>query len=196
MDALWYLARGAGVVALLLLTVVVVLGVGSRSGRPVFGLPRFAASLVHRNAALLATVMVFIHLVSLFLDPYSQLHLVDLVVPFGASYRPLWVGLGTAAGDLLIAIIVTSLLRQRLGSRAWRAVHWFAYAAWPVALIHGLGSGTDGDQPWLWLTAGACAVAVLAALAWRCSPSFAHPWGRRPRRVAAATQKVHIGGSW
>jgi sulfoxide reductase heme-binding subunit YedZ len=196
-DALWYLARGAGVVSLLLLTIVVVLGVGSRSGRPVFGLPRFAVGLVHRNAALLAVVMVAIHVVSLWFDPYAQLRVLDLVVPFDAAYRPLWVGLGTLASDLVAAIVVTSLLRHRLGVRAWRAVHWLTYAAWPVALLHGLGAGTDGAETWLRLISGACAAAVLAAVVWRCQPRFANPWGRRPRGATIAlTDNVHSGGLW
>ena len=69
--------------------------------------------------------------------------LVDVVVPFVGAYRPFWLGLGALALDLLAALIVTSLLRARIGLRAWRAVHWVAYACWPVALVHGLGTGSD-----------------------------------------------------
>jgi sulfoxide reductase heme-binding subunit YedZ len=198
-EALWYLGRGAGVVSLILLSVVVVLGVGSRSGRPVFGLPRFAVSLVHRNAALLAVVMLAIHMVSLLFDPYAQLRLVDLVLPFGGSYRPLWLGLGTLAADLVVAVVVTSLLRHRLGSRTWRLVHWLTYAAWPAALWHGLGTGTDSAELWLRLVAGVCAASVVAAVVWRRSSGFSGG-DRIPRRRAAdrapsvAPRTVHSGG--
>lgn len=185
--ALWYFARGTGVVALVLLTVVMVLGVGARAGRPVFGLPRLAASLVHRNASLMATVLIAVHVTALLLDPYAQLTLIDLLVPFRAAYRPMWVGLGTAAGDVMIALIVTSLLRHRLGARAWRAVHWLAYAAWPIAWVHGIGSGTDRGTSWYLLTAIGCAAAVGAAVVWRCRPAFATAGGRRlPRRIPDA----------
>jgi sulfoxide reductase heme-binding subunit YedZ len=168
-DALWYAARGTGAVALCLLTVAVAVGVGSRAGRPVFGLPRFAVQLLHRNAALLATVFVAVHVVTLFLDPYAQIRLVDVVVPFAGSYRPLWSGLGTVAFDLLVAVLVTSALRLRLGARLWRAVHWLAYVCWPVAWLHALGTGTDNGDLWMRALAGVTLAAVLAALGWRAT---------------------------
>ena len=183
-DALWYFARGSGVITLVLLTIVVVLGVGARSGRAVFGLPRFAVSLLHRNAALLAVVFLAGHIIGLLFDPYAQLRLFDVVVPFVGKYRPLWEGLGTLGFDLLVAIVVTSLLRNRLGARAWRAVHWLAYLCWPVALLHGLGTGTDRGTWWLWTISLTCAAAVVAAVGWRVSPAFARFPARAERRVA------------
>jgi sulfoxide reductase heme-binding subunit YedZ len=191
-NALWYLSRGSGVVSLVLLTIVVVLGVGTRSGRPAFGLPRFAVGLVHRNAALLAVSLLAIHVVSIFFDPYAQLRPLDLVVPFGAAYRPLWVGLGTLGLELMVALVVTSLLRHRLGRRTWRAVHWLAYAAWPVAWLHSLGTGTDRGQGWLRVIAGACAAAVVAAIAWRTGMAGGRP---EPSRAAAVTRGVRYGGT-
>jgi methionine sulfoxide reductase heme-binding subunit len=179
-EALWYFARGSGVVTLVLLTVVVALGIGARSGHTAFGLPRFAVNLLHRNAALLAVVMLLGHLVSLLFDPYAQLRLFDLVVPFVGQYRPLWQGLGTLAFDLILAIVATSLLRHRIGARVWRVVHWFAYLCWPIALLHGLGTGTDNGTWWLWTVAMICVATVIAAVGWRVSPSFA----RFPQRVA------------
>ena len=148
-EALWYVARGTGSVALCLLTVAVVVGVGSRTGRPVFGLPRFAVQVLHRNAALLATVFVGVHVLTLLLDPYAQIRFLAVVVPFAAPYRPAWSGLGTVAFDLFIAVLVTSALRMRLGARVWRAVHWLAYVCWPVAWLHALGTGTDNADAWM-----------------------------------------------
>ncbi|ABD11948.1 hypothetical protein ThrDRAFT_03379 [Frankia casuarinae] len=171
-EALWYAARGTGTTCLLLLTLTVVLGIVARSGRGLAGLPGFAIGAVHRGASLLAVVLLAMHIGTLLLDPYAKLGIADVVLPFGAGYRPLWVGLGTVAADLLIAVVVTSLLRRRLGVRAWRAVHWAAYGAWPLALSHGLGSGTDAGTPWLRAVAMACALAVAGSAAWRCSPSF------------------------
>jgi sulfoxide reductase heme-binding subunit YedZ len=166
-EALWYLGRGTGTVSLVLLTVVVVLGVGSRSGRPAFGLPRFAVTAVHRNASLLAVGLLAVHVTTLLLDPYAQLRLVDVVLPFGGAYRPLWLGLGTLAADLILVLVATSLLRHRLGLRTWRAVHWTAYAAWPLAVLHALGNGSDTGSWWLRATAVACVAAALAAVVWR-----------------------------
>jgi sulfoxide reductase heme-binding subunit YedZ len=183
-EALWYFARGTGVVTLMLLTIVVTLGIGARSGRTAFGLPRFAVNRLHRNAALLAVVLVFGHVVSLLLDPYAQARLLDLVLPFAGTYRPFWQGLGTLAFDLVLAVVATSLLRRRIGARAWRVVHWLAYLCWPVALLHGLGNGSDNRTWWLWAISLGCAATVAAAVIWRISPSFARfpqPVARRPR---------------
>ncbi|MFF5085290.1 ferric reductase-like transmembrane domain-containing protein [Actinoplanes sp. NPDC000266] len=183
-DALWYFARGSGVVSLVLLTVVVALGIGARSGRTAFNLPRFAVNLLHRNAALLAVVFLVLHVVSLLFDPYAQLRLFDLVLPFAGNYRPLWQGLGTLGLDLMIAIVVTSLLRHRIGARAWRAVHWLAYLCWPVALMHGLGTGSDNGTVWLWAISMVCVAVVLAAVIWRLTPNFTRFPQRAERKVA------------
>ena len=159
-DALWFLARGTGVVCLVILSISVVLGIGSRSGRPAFGLPRFAVAQVHRNASLIAIGLVLIHMTSLFLDPYAQLRLVDLIVPFGAAYRPLWVGLGTLAAEMLFVVVGTSLLRARIGVRAWRSIHWISYALWPAAWLHGFFTGSDAGDLWLSLVVIACALGM------------------------------------
>jgi methionine sulfoxide reductase heme-binding subunit len=178
-DALWFLARGTGVTALVLLTIAVALGIGTRSGRPAFGLPRFGVADVHRNVSLMAIGLVLVHMIGLLLDPYAQLEVFDLVVPFGATYRPLWVGLGTLAADLLILTVVTSLLRHRLGLRTWRTLHWATYALWPAAWLHGVFTGTDGEEPWLIGTAVVCAAIVAGALVWRFSARFSESTARR-----------------
>ncbi len=183
--ALWYLGRGTGVVALVMFTVTVVLGIVNRSGRAASWLPRFAVTDLHRTAALTGTTLVGIHVGTLLFDPYAQLRLVDLVLPFGGAYRPLWLGLGTTALDLLVAVVVTSLLRHRIGPRLFRAVHWATYALWPVALLHGLGTGTDAATAWFRGVALTCVLAVTGALLWRTSASFAER-GRQhriPRKV-------------
>ena len=106
-------------------------------------MPRFVVAGLHRNVSLLVVVFVGVHIATAVLDPYAGIRLIDAVVPFASSYRPVWVGLGALAVDLLAAVIVTSLVRVRLGLRAWRAVHWAVYVIWPVAVVHALGSGSD-----------------------------------------------------
>ena len=119
------------------------------------------------------------HLRSLFFDPYAQLDLVDLVVPFLGGYRPIASGLGTLAVDLLLVVTVVSLLRNAVGPRVFKAVHWLTY--WPVALVHGLGTGTDaGSRGWT-PSPSSAAPRSAAAVAWRLLPSYAER-GRRPRR--------------
>ena len=172
-EALWALGRGTGIIGLALFTVSVVLGILTRSGRPALGMPRFAVSLVHRNAAILGTVFIIIHIVTLFFDPYAQLELIDFVVPFLGEANPFWLGLGTIAFDLLLAVILTGLLRHRLGHRTFRLVHWSTYAMWPIALIHAVGTGTDATSPGFVVFAVVCSAAVVAALIWRLTPRFA-----------------------
>ena len=174
-SALWYLGRGTGVVAAVLLTLVVALGIATRGGRPLPGLPAFAVGLVHRNAALLSICLLVVHVTTLLSDPYAQLRLVDLVFPFVGSYRPFWQGMGTLAFDLILLLVLTSLLRRRIGVRAWKAIHWTAYAAWPLAMLHLLGNGTDSGTLWLRLTALGCAALVGVAVARRSAAGFGVP---------------------
>lgn len=169
-SALWYLSRGSGVVLLVLMTLVVLLGLLTRAGRPLPGLPRFAVAGLHRNASLLSLAFLAIHVGTAVLDPYVTLRWVDAVLPFTAGYHPLSVGLGAVSLDLLLAIVATSLLRHWVGRRVWRAVHWLTYAAWPVAITHSLALGPDiGHGFLLWLTV-ACIAAPVGALVWRVWP--------------------------
>ena len=135
---------------------MVVLGILVRTGRPLPGLPRFAVAAVHRTTSLTALGLLAVHVGTLFLDPYAQLRLVDLVVPFGGAYRPLWLGLGTLAADLVLVLVGSSLLRQHIGQRTWRALHWAAYLCWPLALGHAIGNGTDGTSEWMLVIAAGC----------------------------------------
>jgi sulfoxide reductase heme-binding subunit YedZ len=184
-SALWDLGRGSGVAALVAFTVSLVLGIMTRSGRDTLGLGRFGLNEVHRTAALTGVGLVAVHVGTLLFDPYAQLRLVDLVLPFLGSYRPLWLGLGTFALDLLGVITIVSLLRDKVGPRAFKAVHWATYALWPVALAHSLGTGTDAATLWLDGIALACIGAVLSAVTWRTSPAFAgRHWPRIPRQAA------------
>jgi hypothetical protein len=183
-QALWALGRGTGIVALVMFTVALVLGITSGSGRPLPGLGRFAATDLHRTAALTGTALIAVHVVSLFLDPYAQLRLVDLVVPFLGAAKPLWLGLGTLGLDLLLVVTGVSLLRHRVGPRVFKAVHWATYAFWPIALAHALGNGTDSGSWWVRGPAALCALAVAGAVAWRLSPSYAgRGHVRTPRKV-------------
>jgi Ferric reductase like transmembrane component len=166
-TALWYLTRASGVVSLLLLTAGLVLGIlGTvrwRSER----WPRFAVVSIHRNLTLFAIAFVAIHVLTTIADGYAPVGFKDAVIPFVSNYRALWLGFGAVAFDLLLALVVTSLLRARIGYRAWRAVHWLAYASWPFALVHGLGSGSDSRFGWLVIITIVCTGAVGAAFALR-----------------------------
>jgi hypothetical protein len=131
-SAYWFLARGTGTVTLLLLTASVVLGVlGSVRFAAGPNWPRFTIDALHRDISLLVVALLVLHIITSVLDSFAPISLLDAVIPFRASYRPLWLGLGTLSFDVLIALIVTSLLRRRLGYRSWRAIHWLARGGVP-----------------------------------------------------------------
>jgi methionine sulfoxide reductase heme-binding subunit len=166
-TALWYASRATGVIGLVLLTAVLLLGLlVTRQGR-LPGLPGFAVLGLHRNISLLAVGFIAVHVLTAVADSYVSISLAAAVIPFVSAYKPLWLGLGAVSLDLMAAIIVTSLLRARLGRRAWRAVHWLAYACWPVAVAHSLGSSADMRHGWMLGLLVGCVAAVVAAVAWR-----------------------------
>jgi methionine sulfoxide reductase heme-binding subunit len=163
----WYLTRSLGLVLLVAFTAVTALGVVSRTARAGGRVPRFVSTDLHRRLSLLAMALLVGHVAVSVADSYVSISWLDAVVPFVGSYRPLWLGLGTLAGDLMVAVTVTSLLRGRLSPAVWRGVHLAAYAAWPGVVLHSLGTGSDTRRlPVLALT-GACVLVVLAAVAWR-----------------------------
>jgi methionine sulfoxide reductase heme-binding subunit len=164
---MWYATRASGYTALILMSASVVLGVltSSRESRPEW--PRFVVQSLHRNVSLLVGLFLVVHILTSIIDPFAKLTFLDAFVPFIASYRPLWLGLGVVGFELLIAITATSLVRHRLGWRTWRGVHLFAYASWPVGVIHGLGTGTDTKSLWALGLVAVCVAAVIAALVWR-----------------------------
>ncbi len=142
-TALWYASRATGVVCLVLLTVVLLLGILVNRQAALPGLPRFAVTGLHRSISLLAVAFLAIHVITAVADQFVTIQLIAAVVPFTPGYLPFQIGLGAVALDLIAALIITSLLRARLGRRLWRGVHWLAYAAYPVAVAHSVASAKD-----------------------------------------------------
>ncbi|MGW3291855.1 ferric reductase-like transmembrane domain-containing protein [Streptomyces sp. NPDC001002] len=187
-EILWYANRATGAVCLVLFTVVVLLGIAVRLSTRLPGLPRFGTVSLHRSLSLSAMAFLALHIAFAVIDSYVDITVVDVIVPFASNYQPLWLGLGTVALDLMLAVVITSLLRARMGHRAWRAVHWLAYASWPVALVHGIGIGTDTGADWMtWLTVS-CVAAVVAAVGIRLAHS-----ARAARRTPAALLRTAEG---
>ena len=167
-SPLWFATRGAGTATLLLLTAVVALGIltaGSAARSRIW--PRFVSAELHRNVSLFAIVFLLVHIVTAVADPYAKLGWRDASIPFVSAYRPFWLGLGVIAGQLVLALVVSSALRPMLGFRTWKALHWLAYASWPVAVLHSLGTGTDAPAWWSLAIVGGCTLAVVAAVGWR-----------------------------
>jgi methionine sulfoxide reductase heme-binding subunit len=190
-TVLWYASRATGVVALLLLTAVMLLGVLVTHGRGsrLPGLPRFATSGLHRNLSLLATVFVLVHVTTAVFDGYVNIPVTAAVVPLTSSYERLWLGLGAVSLDLMLAAVVTSLLRRHLSRRVWLAVHLTAYLSWPVAWVHSVFAGGDLQAGWLLALAAACAAAVVGAAGWRVAAAAREV--PRAERVGRLMTAVH-----
>lgn len=183
-SPLWYLTRGAGLVSLLLLTTTVLMGIGAWTRWATARLPRRLGVGLHRNISLLGLTFVVVHVVTAVTDGFVPISLSAAVLPFTSGYRPVWTGLGALAFDCLLALVVTSLLQRRLGWRRWRAVHWLAYACWPLAFVHALETGTDPGVGWFRLLAVACAAAVLGAGLARAALARPGAGERHPARSA------------
>jgi methionine sulfoxide reductase heme-binding subunit len=190
---LWYATRGAGAVSLLLLSAVTVLGVLSVARFESRGWPRFVTTGFHRNLSLLAVIFLALHIVTAVVDPYTSLGWATAVIPFSSSYKTLWLGLGSVAFDLLLAVLLTSLLRGFIGRRAWRAVHWLAYASWPVAVVHGFGTGTDRWSAWLLALNAVCILAVGWAVAVRLMLPAGDPLSTERTRFRESARNRGIG---
>jgi sulfoxide reductase heme-binding subunit YedZ len=183
-NPLWYVNRGTGAVTMLLLTASVVLGIGTTVRWKSTFWPRYINSGLHRNVSLMFVCFLAVHVIAAILDPFAKLGLSDALIPFTSTYRPLWLGMGVVAAEVAVAVLLTSAIRGRIGYGVWRLIHWLAYVSWPLALLHGLGTGSDMHAWWFqWLEA-ACVMAVWAALvSWRLS--YAPPSRVWPRLVAA-----------
>jgi len=179
-TALWYLTRASGIVTLVLLTATMVLGLVTTNRARSRRWPGFAQQEIHRRISLLAMVFLAIHVLTSVLDTFVSIPWASVLIPFTSSYDRFWVGVGTLSLDLMVAVLVSSLLRARLKPGTWRGLHWLAYLSWPVALAHTFGMGTDAGEPWVIALGALCVLSVGAALIWRC-------------RVAASQNRVTVG---
>ena len=184
----WYAARAAGIAAYLVLTFVVTFGLAMSGKAQSKTWPKFAIEDVHRFGGLLVGFFVSIHVLTIAMDSYLPFSLTQLIVPFTARYRPLWTGLGIAAAELLVALALTNHYRRRISFRFWRRAHYLNFAVWTGATLHGLGSGTDRNAPWLLLLYAASAAAIVTLILWRAL----RPQGRVLVGGAVAAQLLHV----
>jgi sulfoxide reductase heme-binding subunit YedZ len=166
-SPLWYFARGAGLAVFVLLTATFALGILTAGKWRPPGLPSWINVTLHRNLALTSVLFGVFHATTAILDPFPHLGVVDALIPFDSAYRRIWLGLGVAGAELFLVLIATSLVRDRLGPRTWKAIHWGAYLAWPLALVHALGTGSDEKAGWALAVYFLCVATAVSVLAWR-----------------------------
>jgi sulfoxide reductase heme-binding subunit YedZ len=195
-TSLWYATRASGIVALVLLTLTMVLGLVTTSRSRARNWPGFAQQEIHRRISILAVVFLALHVLTSVLDTYVNIGWLAVIVPFVSGYSRFWVGLGTVALDLMIAVFISSLLRARIRPGTWRGIHWLAYGSWPIALAHTFGLGTDAGEQWVIILGAVCVMVVGASLAWRLRAAAKRSTGTPPppnatvpltRRVVAST---------
>jgi sulfoxide reductase heme-binding subunit YedZ len=174
-PALWYIDRGSGLAALMLLTTAVVLGVVSVVRVHSRRWPRFALSQLHRNLAILALSFGVVHVVTAVVDSFVPIRVTDAFIPFAATYKPFWLALGAIGADLMLAVLITTALRRRLGFHAWRSVHLLSYGAWAAGVVHSIGIGSDARSAvWAVMIVAACIGAVGGAIVQRTTPAHPH----------------------
>ncbi len=167
-PGLWYATRATGLVTLLLLTASVFLGVLTAGRFANEKWPRFLTMGLHRNISLVVLIFLALHVITTVIDTYTSIPVTAAFLPFASSYKGgVWLSLGAVALDLMVALVITSMVRMRIGHRTWRRLHWMAYVCWPVALVHGLGIGTDTKSIVVYVFTLACIASVMAIATWR-----------------------------
>jgi methionine sulfoxide reductase heme-binding subunit len=166
-TSLWYITRATGIVALVLLTTTMILGLTTTTRARARNWPGFAQQELHRRISMLSMVFLALHVLTSILDTYVHIGWLAIVVPFASPYSRFWVAMGTVALDLMLAVFLSSLFRSRMKPETWRGLHWLAYGCWPIALAHTFGLGTDAGEYWVIMLGVFCVLAVGAALLWR-----------------------------
>jgi methionine sulfoxide reductase heme-binding subunit len=181
----WYAARAAGVVAYVLLSAIVVLGITMAAKKKLHRWPRFVVEDVHRFGGILVGSFIVLHVITIAIDAWLPFSIASIIVPFTSAYKPVWVGLGIVAAELLLALAVTNRLRNvRISYQFWRRAHYLNFAVWTAATIHSLGSGTDRSTLWLIAIEATAVAFVGTAVAWRLLGKRLQGW--RLRGISAA----------
>jgi DMSO/TMAO reductase YedYZ heme-binding membrane subunit len=191
-TTLWYATRATGLMALVLFTLTMVMGITTTTRARARHWPGFAQQEMHRRISMIAVVFLAVHVATSVLDTFVNISWAAVLIPFTSSYGRFWVGVGAIALDLMIAVFVTSLLRARMRPGTWRAVHWLAYLSWPVALAHTFGMGTDAGESWVIVLGVACVASVGAALAWRLRQASRQVAARSAQASVAVVPPKHL----
>ncbi len=166
-NLLWYVGRGSGITAYLLLTFSVVLGIAlSRRWYSVHW-PRMVVDELHRWLTTTFYVFVAIHVITMLLDPFTHFRVIDVLVPFASTYRPIWLSLGIIGTELSIAAGASVWVRKWIGYRTWHVLHLMAYPIFFMSLLHAIGTGSDTKTTWATALYAGSFVLVAGATLWR-----------------------------
>ncbi|HZC70069.1 MAG TPA: hypothetical protein VE442_05210 [Jatrophihabitans sp.] len=198
-TSIWMTARGAGLSALVLLTISTVLGVFVSRHRAESPNPnpgrRYVVQYLHRVFAALGLAALALHIGTILADSYAHVGWLGALIPFTSSYRPVAIALGSLATYALIGVSVLGLARGRMassprGARVWRWLHGLAYVGWGTAILHGFTAGTDSAVGWVQHLYTLCLIAVLGSVAMRLFTYRPAAVGDRFTQVPGASRGV------
>ncbi len=145
----WNVARAGGFTAYILLTLAVAVGLAlSTQLQSPSRWPRLINSELHNFLTLLGTIFIVVHVLAVWVDPFTSFGWYEIFIPFASHYRTFWMALGIVALYLGIAIGISTWLRPRIGYTWWRRLHVLTLGIYVLATIHGLGMGSDTQTPW------------------------------------------------
>lgn len=163
----WEIGRVGGILAYLLASASVLIGMLVSLKLRSTNWPRFVTTELHRYVTVLALVFTVVHGLAVWIDPFTGFTPAEVLVPFATHYRPLWIGIGIVSGYLLLAVWASEYVRKWIGYAWWRRFHFLAFAVFVLGALHGIGAGTDTGQPWALALYGTTVLAVLVLVGWR-----------------------------
>ena len=170
----WLVSRASGIVALVLISLSVLLGL-AMAARMVKGSRRRSVLKLHEHLTVAALAAIAGHGLALLGDTWLRPGVRGIAIPFAIGYRPVWTGLGIIAGYLAVLLGPSYYLRRRIGARLWRRMHRAIVLVWVLSAVHALGAGSDAGTLWLRAIVALPAIPIIYALTLRTlSP-------RRPR---------------
>ncbi|TMD79229.1 MAG: iron reductase [Chloroflexi bacterium] len=160
----WDVARAGGFTAYVLLTLAVVVGLAlSTQIQSPSRWPRLLNSELHNFLTLLSTIFLGVHVLAVWIDPFTHFGWKEVLIPLASHYRPEWMALGIVGLYLGIAIGISTLLRKRIGYSWWRRLHVLTLGIFALAALHGIGTGSD-TQTWWALGIYLVSIALVGAL--------------------------------
>ena len=191
----WDVARAGGFTAYILLTLAIAVGLMlSAQVQSPSRWPRLLNSELHNFLTLLSTIFLGVHILAVWIDPFTHFGWNEVFLPFVSHYRPVWMALGIVALYLGIAIGISTWLRPRIGYTWWRRLHVLTLGVYALATIHAIATGSDTQTPWAFAIY-AISIVVVGLLLWqrmivqsknkqKRKHAAAHPPMQRPATVA------------
>jgi sulfoxide reductase heme-binding subunit YedZ len=157
---LWYVTRAMAIAGYVTLTGAVLLGMLRPIARTTNERLSWLVDITHTSLAVLAALLIAGHLLSLYFDPFLPFSLLNLVVPAHEPYRPLATILGVYALYTIVAVLLSSWLKNAIPHGVWRALHYLGFVAFGLVTAHGILAGSDTNEPFMRAIYGASAGAV------------------------------------